>query len=80
MSVGGETVEHDHRVAEEIYHFVSGAGRLRLGSEEADVGAGDTIVIAPGPRHKLWDPESEPLVLLCCCPPPYSHDDTVLGQ
>jgi mannose-6-phosphate isomerase-like protein (cupin superfamily) len=75
---GGETIEHYHVVSEEIYHLVSGSGRLRLGSEEADVGAGDTIVIAPGVRHKLWNPGPEPLVLLCCCAPAYAHADTVL--
>jgi len=80
VPVGGETVEHYHRVAEEIYHFVRGTGRLRLGVDEADVGAGDTVVIAPGIRHKLWNSGPEPLVLLCCCAPPYSHDDTVLCE
>ncbi len=80
LPAGEETVEHYHRVAEEIYHFVSGTGRLRLGSEVANVGAGDTVVIAPGVRHKLWNSGSEPLVLLCCCAPPYSHDDTVLCE
>jgi mannose-6-phosphate isomerase-like protein (cupin superfamily) len=80
VPAGGETVEHYHHVAEEIYYFVSGAGRLRLGSEEADVGPGDTVVIAPGLRHKLWNSGPEPLVLLCCCAPPYSHVDTVLCE
>jgi mannose-6-phosphate isomerase-like protein (cupin superfamily) len=75
---GGETVEHFHRTSEEIYHFIAGAGRMRLGAEEADVRAGDTVVIAPGLRHKLFNPGSEPLVLLCCCAPPYSDEDTVL--
>jgi mannose-6-phosphate isomerase-like protein (cupin superfamily) len=75
---GGETIEHLHRRAEEIYHLVAGAGRMRLGHAEGDVRAGDTVVIPPGVRHKLWNPGPEPLVLLCCCAPPYSHDDTVL--
>ena len=75
---GGETVEHSHRSSEEIYHFLSGAGRMRLGAEEADVRAGDTVVIAPGLAHKLFNPGTEPLVLLCCCAPPYSDADTVL--
>ncbi len=78
MPAGGETIEHYHRVAEEIYHFVRGEGRLRLADEEQDVRAGDTVVIPPGVRHKLWNTGAEPLVLLCCCAPPYSHDDTVL--
>jgi len=78
IAPGGETVEHFHRVSEEIYHFTAGAGRMRLGDEEADVRAGDTVVIAPGTRHKLFNPGAEPLVLLCCCAPAYSHEDTVL--
>jgi mannose-6-phosphate isomerase-like protein (cupin superfamily) len=77
---GGETVEHFHRQAEEIYHFVGGSGRMRLGSQEADVREGDSVVIAPGVPHKLWNTGDEPLVLLCCCAPPYSHDDTVLTE
>ena len=40
--------------------------------------AGDCVVIAPGAVHKLWNPGTEPLVLLCCCAPAYSHEDTVL--
>ena len=77
---GGETVEHYHPVAEEIYHLLSGAGRLRLGAEEAEVQGGDTIVVAPGVRHKLWNPGPGALVLLCCCAPPYSHEDTILCE
>jgi len=75
---GAETVAHYHRASEEIYHFLSGAGRMRLGDEEADVRAGDTVVIAPGVRHQLLNRGAEPLVLLCCCAPAYSDDDTVL--
>jgi mannose-6-phosphate isomerase-like protein (cupin superfamily) len=76
---GGETEEHLHRASEEIYLFTSGSGRMRLGGEESDVKAGDTVVIPPGTRHKLWNTGAEPLKLLCCCAPPYSHDDTFLS-
>ena len=75
---GGETVEHFHRVSEEIYYFTSGSGRMRLGDEESPVRAGDMVVIAPGVNHKLWADADAPLVLLCCCAPAYSNEDTVL--
>ena len=52
---GGETEEHHHRVSEEIYLFTHGSGRLRLGDEESEVTVGDTVVIPPGTRHKLWN-------------------------
>jgi mannose-6-phosphate isomerase-like protein (cupin superfamily) len=75
---GTETIEHFHRASEEIYYFTAGAGRMRLGEQEAAVRAGDAVVIPPGTRHKLVNDGSDPLVLLCCCAPPYSHEDTVL--
>jgi mannose-6-phosphate isomerase-like protein (cupin superfamily) len=73
-----ETAEHYHPRAEEIYWFVRGAGRMRLGDQDAAVSAGDCVVIPPGTPHKLFNPGPEPLVLMCCCAPPYSDDDTVL--
>lgn len=75
---GGETLEHLHRTSEEIYLFVSGAGRMLLGREELEVGAGQAVVIPPGTNHKLWNPGHEPLVLFCCCSPAYSDEDTQL--
>jgi mannose-6-phosphate isomerase-like protein (cupin superfamily)/ketosteroid isomerase-like protein len=75
---GGETEEHYHRVTEEIYFFTAGHGRLRVGDGESEIAPGDTVVIPPGTRHKLWNTAAEPLKLLCSCSPPYSHDDTVL--
>ncbi len=75
---GGATAEHYHPRAEELYYFVAGQGRMRLGKEEAEVRAGDCVVIPPGTTHKLFNTGPEKLVLLCCCAPPYSDDDTVL--
>lgn len=75
---GAETAEHYHRRTEELYYFVSGKGRMRLGDDESDVRAGDRVVIEPGRPHKLWNRGTEELVLLCCCAPAYSDDDTVM--
>jgi mannose-6-phosphate isomerase-like protein (cupin superfamily) len=75
---GGETAEHFHVEAEEVYLFTRGRGRMRLGDEEFDIADGDCVVIGPGRRHKLWNPGGEPLVLLCACAPAYRHEDTVL--
>ena len=75
---GGETAEHLHHRTEEIYYFVAGSGRMRLGEEESEVRSGDCVVIAPGRPHKLWNAGTQPLVLLCCCAPAYSDGDTEL--
>jgi mannose-6-phosphate isomerase-like protein (cupin superfamily) len=78
VAPGADTEEHYHRASEEIYVFTAGSGRMKLGDEETDVTAGDTVVIPPGTPHKLWNTGGEPLRLLCCCAPPYSHDDTFM--
>jgi mannose-6-phosphate isomerase-like protein (cupin superfamily) len=75
---GGETTDHYHPLSEELYYFVAGAGRMRLGEESSDVRPGDCVVIPPGVPHKLWNTGADPLVLLCCCSPAYSDDDTVM--
>jgi mannose-6-phosphate isomerase-like protein (cupin superfamily) len=75
---GQETAEHYHPRSEEIYYFIAGSGRMRLGSEEAEIRAGDCVVIPPGTTHKLWNTDDQPLVLMCCCVPAYTHEDTVL--
>ncbi len=80
VPAGSATDAHYHRVAEEIYHFTAGSGRMRLGEHEGHVRAGDTVVIAPGIEHKLWASPNEDLVLLCCCAPAYSNEDTVITE
>jgi mannose-6-phosphate isomerase-like protein (cupin superfamily) len=75
---GGETAEHYHVATEEVYLFTRGRGRMRLGEEDFEIADGDCVVIAPGTRHKLWNPGGEPLVLLCACAPAYRDEDTVL--
>ena len=69
MPVGGRTVAHHHRVTEELYFFTAGSGRMTLGDEEREVGAG-TASSSRGQVHGLVNTGDEPLVLLCCCAPP----------
>jgi mannose-6-phosphate isomerase-like protein (cupin superfamily) len=75
---GAETEEHHHGISEEIYLFTSGSGVMKLGDEETEVSAGDTVVIPAGTSHMLRNTGTEPLRLLCCCAPPYADDDTFL--
>jgi mannose-6-phosphate isomerase-like protein (cupin superfamily) len=75
---GNSTLRHTHRVSEEIYHVTRGRGRMRLGLEEFDIEAGDTIRIAPGTEHGLVNTGGGDLAVLCCCCPPYTHEDTEL--
>jgi mannose-6-phosphate isomerase-like protein (cupin superfamily) len=75
---GKSTQAHRHPQSEEIYYFLRGSGRLRIGAEEAAVAAGALVFIPAGSVHECWNTGSEPLVFLCHCAPAYAHDDTEL--
>ena len=75
---GRSTIPHRHPASEELYHVLSGRGRMRLDGREHGLAPGDTVRIAPGELHWVENSGEEDLVFLCLCHPPYSHHDTVL--
>lgn len=75
---GAQTRLHRHADTEELYHVSAGSGIMTLGDTRFTVGAGDTVLIAPGTPHSIEATGAEPLRILCCCSPPYSHEDTEL--
>ena len=75
---GAATRTHIHRWSEEIYHFISGNGRMILGEERFAVIGGDTVCIPRGTPHRLENIGTVPLRLFCCCAPAYAHEDTDL--
>lgn len=78
VAPGRRTLLHRHLLTEELYHVTSGRGLMTLGEARFEVGAGDTVHIAPGTPHCIEGLGGEPLVIFCCCSPAYSHEDTEL--
>ena len=74
VPAGGRTARHYHKIAEEFYFILEGAGEIELDGERRLVGAGDGILILPETWHTIT--ATEPLRFLCCCAPPYAHEDT----
>jgi mannose-6-phosphate isomerase-like protein (cupin superfamily) len=74
LPAGGRTERHYHKLAEEFYFILEGAGEIELDGERHTVRSGDAILIPPGTWHTIA--ATEPLRFLCCCAPPYSHEDT----
>ncbi|MEW5773999.1 MAG: cupin domain-containing protein [Thermodesulfobacteriota bacterium] len=77
---GRETAPHSHLGSEELYHVLSGRGRMRLERREFELLPGDTVRIEPGQVHSVLNEGEEDLVFLCLCAPPYSHHDTELEE
>lgn len=80
LPTGASTTGHRHPVTEEIYYILEGSGRMRVGEEVREVGAGDAIAIPPGQFHQITNTGPGWLRFLCCCAPAYEHDDTILDE
>jgi len=80
IPAGGATAEHYHRRSEELYLVREGHGRLVIDGEERTIGEGDCALIPPGARHKLFNPGSGPLRVICACAPAYSDEDTCITE
>ena len=74
VPVGSPTARHYHRLSEEFYFILEGAGIMEIDGETRHIRTGDAILIPPGSWHQIT--ATQPLRFLCCCAPPYSHEDT----
>lgn len=71
-----ETKCHFHMTAEEIYHILEGKGIMEIEGKSKEVYEGDTVVILPEEKHRIF--ADKKIRFLCFCSPPYSDADTVL--
>jgi len=71
-----ETKRHFHKTAEEIYHILEGSGIMEIEGKSKEVSEGDTVVILPEEKHRIF--ADKKVRFLCFCSPPYSDEDTVL--
>jgi mannose-6-phosphate isomerase-like protein (cupin superfamily) len=74
VPAGGSTQRHYHRISEEFYFILEGAGCMEIDGETREVGPGDAILIPPSAWHTITARSA--LRFLCCCAPPYAHEDT----
>ena len=74
VPAGTATQRHYHRLTEEFYFILEGAGKIEIDGETHEVKSGDAILIPAGAWHTIAAREA--LRFLCCCAPPYAHEDT----
>jgi mannose-6-phosphate isomerase-like protein (cupin superfamily) len=51
---------HIHRSDDEAWFVLEGRLGFRVGEEEHEVGAGESILVPRGTAHSYWNPSSEP--------------------
>jgi mannose-6-phosphate isomerase-like protein (cupin superfamily) len=75
LPAGAAVGRHHHLETEEVYYILDGTGRMIVGEEAREVGAGDAIFIPRGHTHTLENTGSTPMTLLLVCGPAYSYED-----
>jgi mannose-6-phosphate isomerase-like protein (cupin superfamily) len=51
---------HLHRSDEEAWIVLGGTLGFRVGGEEREVLAGDSLLVRPGTPHSYWNPAAQP--------------------
>jgi mannose-6-phosphate isomerase-like protein (cupin superfamily) len=80
LEPGGRSLEHYHRLMEEVYYLLEGCAQLTVGDETQVVEAGDTIVIPPGTRHTIVNTGAGRVVMLVACAPPWNPEDNIFFE
>lgn len=79
LYAGHQNRKHQHLQTEETYHFISGTGKMTVGTETTTVGPGDTVVVLPGLWHQIEADSGHDLEFYSCCTPAYMPEDTALA-
>jgi mannose-6-phosphate isomerase-like protein (cupin superfamily) len=66
---GQEQAGHRHAVGDKLYFVMSGAARIRVGTDERDVGPGDLVCAPAGEDHAVRNPGPDRLALLVVMAP-----------
>lgn len=77
---GMATADHHHTLSDEVYYVQAGSGHIRVDGEVVALNEGETVIIRPGQRHKLWADTGEDLVLVVTCAPAYSVTEVIWDE
>ena len=73
---GKSSRPHFHKVAEETYYGLSGAGHMTVGSESAVLRPGDACLIMPGEIHHIVNRGDDQLEFITVSAPAWTPDDS----
>ncbi|MFO0984047.1 MAG: cupin domain-containing protein [Planctomycetota bacterium] len=69
LEPGQEQAGHVHAVGDKLYYVLAGAGRIRVGTDEREVRAGDLVCAPAGQPHAVRNTGRERLALLVTMAP-----------
>ena len=67
LPAGGTDLQRPHE-QDEIYYVMTGAAKMRLGSNEKKISKGDVIFVERNAEHRFFDIEEELVLLVVFAP------------
>lgn len=59
LEPGGEDRYHSHEITYDLFTVYRGKAAILINGEEKELEAGDSILVEPGDKHKLFNPGEE---------------------
>jgi mannose-6-phosphate isomerase-like protein (cupin superfamily) len=78
MPSGTSEVRHFHSAARQVFYVLSGTAILEVDGVECTLSAGESLEVAPGARHQIFNRSEAPLEFLVVSQP-HSHGDRTLA-
>jgi mannose-6-phosphate isomerase-like protein (cupin superfamily) len=72
---GDEIGLETHELSDQLFSFVSGAGKTVVDGDESTVGKGDVVAVPAGAEHNIINDGDDPLVLFTVYGPPVHAAD-----
>ena len=69
----GATDPQGPHTEDEVYHVISGRGRIRVGGEDREVRPGSVVFVGADVEHRFFDIEEELVSLVFFGPAEYTH-------
>ena len=73
----GEIGMETHPDNDQVLYFVSGKGKAILNGEEAEIGAGDLVLVNAGTEHNFMNTGDEDLKIITTYSPPHHPAGTI---
>jgi mannose-6-phosphate isomerase-like protein (cupin superfamily) len=69
----GATDPQGPHTEDEVYHVISGRGRIKVGAADHAVGPGSTVFVGADVEHRFHHIEEELVILVAFGPAEYTH-------
>ncbi len=76
-TIAGKAKPHKHKVMEEVYYVVKGAGNIVIGGETFKIKSGDIISIPKNEIHYVENTSVEPIELVVVTHPRFDYSDVL---